>query len=412
LLNAAGQDFVKAGNTMRVMLDQQHAEKFIKELLAQEIPLVASTFKIEAKQVLTTLKNQITLEMTPEEKKNRERSIETLAQVSATLRTKGQESRLYANSFASGLLAEIVKVPEANDLAGVTFTSVQAKEIAGILTNFAVMIEDEDAANAIIAFADLLEEAANAQTNVVIVNRELPGAQPIVSTIRHEESHNVQKVLKEENPAPLDTSTFSQNASYVAVRSELLKLGYNDNAELLINEAAVRIIANQLSSIGLNKESAHELLDLYFDMIENAYGRNAVKRFKHIHPSFKRLRDERSRKSPSANSGFERETQTGSNQDQKRSESGGELYEAGESTPEEQRSLPSGVRQDSKIDDDTPQLEMGQKLRQIVEIARKEEKHKNESGFFRIRSDKKQTSSYVFKNEERESPFQQARKSI
>jgi hypothetical protein len=417
LLDAAGQDFVKAGNTMRVMLDQAQAEKFIKELLEQEIPLVASTFKNEAKQVMTTLKGQITAEMSPSEEKEKEHNNRVFASMKATLRTKGKEARLYVNNTTADILSAIFRIKEGNSLGGGNIKKEHAKAAADVLTDLAVTSGDEAAENALLAVADALEDAANLRSDVVFINTELGGPQRIITTIRHEEGHFVQKKLQSIKSGPLDTSKVESHPKYESVKAILLKLGYPDDTAHLVNEVAVRIIGNQLDSIKLSKESAYELLDLYFDMVENAYGDEAVKEFKHIAPSFKRSRDERSRKSNQStttlfgNAGHNKEI---SGQDTERRTPGEELRETGDSSREGQGGVSEGVLQNKRVDEEPPSLDIRSKLRQAIDQAYKEEKRKNEAGFFRIRSENNQrpANPYAFENEERESRFQDAKKGI
>jgi hypothetical protein len=113
-----------------------------------------------------------------------------------------------------------------------------------------------------------------------------------------------------------------------------------------------------LKSRGLIIESAFEFLGLYFDMIENAYGDEAVNEFRYIVPSFKRLRDERIKRPSPVNSRNQSENQRNQGQGTQRRISEKELREAEDRSHTESGGVSKGIRQNNGVDDDPPRLEI------------------------------------------------------
>lgn len=234
--------------------------------------------------------------------------------------TGTRPARIYANDLAMAVLRQALNVVYGQDYGNArafNATAAQLREVAAALREMGAEVGGATETK-LTALANVLNDATrqySKQGAFSIVDASsvtsaraqglagLTEGQDFRSDVREEQFHWAQREISGSSVA-LTGKSWAEKRLPARYRRELLRRGYQDDAELLAAEAAAQIAAGNFEGLGLRTDAAidaaFEWLGRYFERVAKAHGLDALDQFKHLPTRAKEARekgrDERQRK--------------------------------------------------------------------------------------------------------------------
>jgi hypothetical protein len=292
ILNAAGRDFVKSGNSMVLKVEQNTALQVLEAAKAQGVEFETDTYKDVAKRIVNDegqplfkiAGNQTSADMRQLKAYAKKGELtELLPDVES--RVNGDELKLSLE--ASEVVRSIVSVIENRKredvpiLAGQFLNPEQVETLSKSLDVLADTIEANGHNRQPIDDLRTNLETASEKNGTVLVN-------VFDDAVPHEKAHQIS-YLDAAHEAKILTNRIKDLKGFVKTNSEVLqtafnnyysKHGYNANQHAtLVEEIAVSIMTADYAKLGLNSQQAAEFLLNWFNAYEQQNGENSLKNF-------------------------------------------------------------------------------------------------------------------------------------